>query len=79
MSYNVIVKEREKKMVVAKLFKVGGWNAATNKRVLNPENKIREFRNRQQVDSENRKNNIVGGKGSLIWIPVKDLEKFEVR
>lgn len=66
-------------MLIAKLFKVGGWDSATNKRVLTSAQKSKEFKNRQQVDSENRKNNIVGGKGSLLWIPVKDLENFKVR
>jgi hypothetical protein len=79
MSYNGIVKEREKKMVVAKLYRVGGWDTTLGKRVLNPVNKTRMFKNRQQVDSENKKINIVGGKGALVWVPVKDLEGFEVR
>ena len=66
-------------MIVAKLYRVGGWDSATNKRVINPVNRVKKFRNRQQVDSENKSLNIVGGKGTLLWVPVKDLEGFEVR
>jgi len=66
-------------MLIAKLYRVGGWDSATNKRVLTSTQKSKEFKNRQQVDSENKNLNTVGGKGSLCWIPVKDLGKFEVR
>jgi hypothetical protein len=66
-------------MLIAKLYRVGGWDSATNKRVLTSTQKSKEFKNRQQVDSENKNLNTVGGKGSLLWVPVKDLEKFEVR
>jgi len=66
-------------MLIAKLFKVGGWDSTTNKRVLTSTKKTKEFKNRQQVDSENKKINLVGGKNSLLWVPVKDLEGFEVR
>ena len=66
-------------MLIAKLFKVGGWDSTTNKRVLTSTKKTKEFKNRQQVDSENKKINLVGGKSALVWVPVKDLEGFEVR
>lgn len=66
-------------MITAKLYRIGGWDSVEDKRILIPADKGKVFRNRQQLNAENKQIKAPLDRNHLLWVAEKDLGNFTIR